>query len=166
MRYDLKREDFEEMYGTGNSDYPKTTVQVVMELRTRGLDVRQPMLDYAIKRGFLPDPAVEGVKNRQWSRELIDAAADYFYGEGFWTPYTTTCHYLNLDPAQLKREEDETLRKHPELRGDRSYLVMTIYPGAPGVDLPAIVKCRPMNTSEQAEYDARLRAAKRAMKDA
>ena len=66
-----------------------TTAASSAHLRSRGYDCRPVMLDILVKNGVvkLAQPDV-------WSREDVDAAAEYFEQSEMLVPYTAMCATL------------------------------------------------------------------------
>lgn len=169
MRYAMERGDFEELFlvpegADGEerlrlleAEYPQSTGQAVMELRTRGLDATEAVLDYLVERGALPPPRLEGGR-RKWTAEDIDRAAEVLDAEGAYVPGTVMRQVLNLDPAQDERARRRALAEHPEIVS-ADYLVLEVLPGAAGVGVRATARYRPMTTAEQAEWKRRVREA-------
>lgn len=124
-------------------EYPKPTGAAVTELRSRGYDARVPQLDYLVRRGTIPHPGGEG-RNRLWSAESIDAAADYFEREQIYTPGTMARYFKNIDPAQDIEAMQEAERASPDV----SDFVMTIIPGRPGASEYSRVEYRPMTPAD------------------
>ncbi len=80
LRYAMERGDFEELFllGPGEADaeerrglleaeYPKSTGQAVVELRTRGLEATEAVLDYLIEKGAISSPG------RRWPQAQVEA---------------------------------------------------------------------------------------------
>lgn len=182
MRYSLSRKDYNELMILGHGEmhfglrsedvpngeqqryldeaYPTSTEGASSELRTRGLDARPAVLEYLIKKGVIPVPRGEG-RNRQWSAADIDRVADYMDREGMFTPGGITCMYLNIDPGQDIRARRKAFRENPHIVPDSSLFVMELMPGAPGAGIYATVSYRPMTRDEQAEWNRKVKAAKK-----
>ena len=81
----LSREAYFEFkcFGIGD-DYPKSTEQASIELRTRGCDSSVPALNYLIKQGGV-QPNRNG-RNYEWSVFDIDRAAGVFAKQSALTP--------------------------------------------------------------------------------
>jgi len=170
MRYAMERGDFEELFlvpegADGEerlrlleAEYPKTTAQAVVELRTRGLDASASVLDYLIERGAIPAPGGGDGHRRKWSREDIDRAAEVLDAERAYVPGTVMRQVLNLDPAQDERARRQALAEHPEVVST-DYLVLEVLPGAAGVGVRATARYRPMTGAEQAEWKRKVREA-------
>lgn len=69
--------------------FPMATVTAANHLRSRGYDVRPPMLDVLVKNGVvtLAQPDV-------WSPADVDVAADYFEEAQMLVPYAAMCNTL------------------------------------------------------------------------
>lgn len=176
MRYGLRREDYNELMILGPEgmklpprqraeiiakEYPKSTPQAAAELRSRGLDADPAALDYLIKKGAIPAPGGEG-RNREWSPEHIDAAAEYLDGQGKYVPGAVARMFFNIDPADDIRAQQEVFAANPDLPPDPSYFVMEVLPGAAGVGVYAKVRYRRMTKAEEADWRKRIEAAKKA----
>ena len=174
MNYALNRADYEELFIFPEGDlaprgvreqilaqeYPKTTEGAVGELRTRGLDTDPAALDYLIKKGRIPEPTGGTGRNRRWTREDIDHAAEHLDREAVYVPGTVMRMFLNLDPGQDIRAQREAFDANPHLPPNPDHFVMEILPGAAGVGLRAQVRYRPMTKTEEREWLAQIEAAK------
>lgn len=174
MQYALERPDYEELFIFPEGQlgppevreqilaqvYPKTTEAAVAELRTRGLDTDRAALDYLIKRGRVLEPTGGTGRNRRWTREDIDRAAEYLDREAVYVPGTVTRMFLNIDPAQDIRAQREVFEANPHMPPDPDRFVMEISPGAPGAGLRAHVRYRAMTRDEERQWHARIEAAK------
>ena len=173
MSYALKRDDYEELFLMPEGDvapedreqilsqhYPKTTEGAVGELRTRGLDTDPAALDYLIKKGRIPEPTGGTGRNRRWTREDIDHAAEHLDREAVYVPGTVTRMFLNIDPGQDIRAQREAFEANPHLPPDPDHFVMEIFPGAAGAGLRSEVRYRAMTKTEERDWHARIEAAK------
>jgi len=170
MRYALDRKDYEELFLLGpgetngeerrkwlESQYPKSTAEAVLELRTRGLDASVSALTYLLERGRIPTPAMEGGR-RRWSAEDIDRAAEFLDAQGAYVPGTVMRQVLNLDAGQDERARRQALAEHPEIP-TADMLVLEVLPGAAGAGVRATARYRPMTEAERAEWKRRVREA-------
>jgi len=170
MRYALERKDYEVLFLAGPSEadgqerrrwlesqYPKSTAEAVVELRTRGLAASASVLDYLLERGRISTPAMEGGR-RRWSAEDIDRAAEFLDAEGAYVPGTVMRQVLNLDAGQDERARRQALAEHPEVP-TADLLVLEVLPGAAGAGVRATARYRPMTDEERAEWKRRVREA-------
>jgi len=175
MSYALKRDDYEDLFIFLEGDvapedrdqilaehYPRTTEAAVGELRTRGLDTDPAALDYLIKKGRIPEPTGGTGRNRRWTREDIEHAAEHLDREAVYVPGTVTRMFLNIDPGQDIRAQREAFEANPHLPPDPDHFVMEIFPGAAGAGLRSHVRYRAMTKAEEREWHARIEAAKAA----
>ncbi len=114
------------------TEYPIRNPGVATELRSRGLDVDVPHLQYCIGKGIFT-PEGGGVRGSRylWSAELIDQAAEHFASIGQFTPQAQTCLLLNLDYGQF----EEALReagKHVGGTADPTDFQIVIHPAKAG----------------------------------
>ncbi len=77
--------------------FPMTTVQAASHLRSRGYDVRPPMLDLLVEDGVikLAQPDV-------WTQADV-VAADHFEQAGVFVPYAEMCRALGCSYAGFLR---------------------------------------------------------------
>jgi len=98
----LNRAEYEELIGRGEPDeYPKSTEQVVAELRSRGYDVRDPAIDYLIRKETV-NPPRDG-RNYQWGPDHIDQAAEALEEQECYLPKTWCNIELGISAAQRIR---------------------------------------------------------------
>lgn len=74
--------------------YPKTTEGAYKELRLRGLKCDASTLVALVERGVVR-PAGEP-SSLEWSKEDIDAAAEWLYENSHWDSWTHFCWVCNL----------------------------------------------------------------------
>ena len=173
MSYALKRTDYEELFLFPEGDlspaererilaqeYPKATAAAAAELRARGLDTDPAGLDYLIKKGRIPEPTGGTGRNRRWTREDIDRAADYLDREQIYVPGTVARMFYNIDPAQDLRAQREAFDANPHLSPNPDLFVMEMLPGAAGVGLRSLVRYRPMTKPEERAWRERIEQAK------
>ena len=85
-----------------HSDYPKNTKAAVSELRNRGIEVTYRTLRYAVSKEAIGAPGGGvGRGGLEWGQKHIDAAAEYFAGQGMFMPRAVMCEWLNLSFGQL-----------------------------------------------------------------
>jgi len=125
LRHYWLREDFDELIGVipgadmpmaGDRDascslvYPKSTQGAVAELKLRGIACDgEKLLDIVAEGIVKPEAGTSLVTDAAgnvgtepstrilyWSKEDIDAAAEYLYGEGCWGSWTHFCWVTNL----------------------------------------------------------------------
>lgn len=86
------------------TEYPIRNPGVATELRSRGLDVDVPHLQYCIRKGIFT-PEGGGVRGSRylWSAELIDQAAEHFASIGQFTPERHMCESLEIDFATYRK---------------------------------------------------------------
>ncbi|TWU14747.1 hypothetical protein CA54_36160 [Symmachiella macrocystis] len=132
MNATLNRKEYVELVGRGQPDaYPKSTEDVVSELRERGFDARVPALDYLIRKNVVSPPR-EG-RNYQWRTKHVDRAAAVLEEQQCFLPRTWCNIELGISAAQRIRalriavwsaiDEFEV-----ELREDESVFVMHVHP--------------------------------------
>lgn len=84
--------------------FPMATVAASTHLRSRGYDCRPAMLDVLVKNGV-----VNLAQPDTWTRDDVDAAAEYFEQSEMFIPYaamcqTLGCRYIDrqvIQPAHL-----------------------------------------------------------------
>lgn len=128
-----------------NLTYPKTTAQVVIELRSRNIDARPARLEAIVSSG---DVSLDG---ELWSDESIDKAAAVLCDFGFLTPRGGLCEYLAIAGDV---ELDARFAAVESFDGAADDLVLTVIPGWPGADISARVEYRPLTAAESAARDA------------
>ncbi len=85
--------------------FPMATVTASHHLRSRGYDCRPAMLDVLVKNGV-----VKLAQPDAWTREDVDAAAEYFEQCEMFVPYAAMCQTLGcryLDFLRPLREAAE-----------------------------------------------------------
>ena len=110
-------------------------------------------------------PAGDG-RSRKWGRADIDRVARFMDEEQMYLPGTMARMYHNIDPAQDERALWQAYRDNPHVPPDSGYFVMEIIPGAPGVGIYATVSYRAMTKDEQAQWQRKVKAAKKAQEEA
>jgi hypothetical protein len=107
-----------------NEMFPMATVTAANHLRSRGYDVRPPMLDVLVKNGVvtLAQPDV-------WTRADVDLAADYFEEAQILVPYAAMCSTLGCCYADFLRplrdaSEGETQKFGRHVPNNDQYFVM------------------------------------------
>lgn len=145
LRYTISREDYDRI---AEPEYPKSTQEAVVEMRTRGADADLNSVNHMIKKEMVGNPPRSGYRY-EWGPEDVDRFIDFFEEEGWFTPHTHTAHYLNLNPTELR----EAMTK----AGDMANLaVLTFTLGAPGADVYGQISIRPMNPKEIAAHHAEI----------
>jgi len=176
MRFDLARGDYERLYLLARGEdpasksarkciaeqYPIQTAGVVVELRTRGLNVDAARLDYLIRTGAIPEPSDKETRNRRWTPSEIDRAADHLASINDYTPCGLARQYYNINAGQDEARLQAVLSENPHIT--RDHLVMVILPGAPGVDLYNPVDYREMSTNEQVAWLSAIKQHQQAMR--
>lgn len=110
------REDFDVLMGllpgadvqlpNGNKlghslQYPKHIEGAVSELKLRGLLVDRPALEKLIADGVVNPLKMSGSKGiSMWSKDDIDAAAEYLYDNDLWSSWTHFCYVANIKFGQ------------------------------------------------------------------
>ena len=145
-------------------EYPKSTAAVVEELRTRGLDVREPVVEYLLRKGEIPAPSGGDGRNRKWTPADIDCLAEYLEAREMWVPGTVARMFYNIDPGQDIRALRQAFRENPDVVPDPDYFVMEIVPGAAGAGVYATVRYRRMTKAEEAEWKRKIIVARNAEK--
>jgi hypothetical protein len=91
--------------------FPMTTVQATSHLRSRGYDVRPPMLDLLVE-----NQVVKLAQADVWTRADVDAAADHFEEAGVLVPYGEMCRALGCSYADflrpLREAAEEATKKY------------------------------------------------------
>ena len=92
--------------------FPMATVTAANHLRSRGYDVRPPMLDMLVKNGVvtLAQPDV-------WSPADVDVAADYFEEAQMLVPYAAMCNTLGCCYADFLRPLREASERESQKYG-------------------------------------------------
>lgn len=137
----LSREEYEELYQERSG--LASTVEVVRELRLRGLAATGPVLEYVVRKG-IASPGLEG-RLRRWTREDVDRVAAYLEAEGMLTPDAAARAFYGIDAAQDVRAFREAQKVDPFLT--RGNAVVTIKPGAPDAGICAEVAYRSRTSS-------------------
>lgn len=125
-------------------EYPKSTEQVAVELRSRGFNATVPALNYMIRQRKV-QPDREG-RNYEWQQEHIEAAAREFGEEGAYNLEGQTFLYLGINADQFYRAFAEAWDKVRDEFGDGvtsikpslSDFIMTVHP--PRGDQDALVQ--------------------------
>jgi hypothetical protein len=77
--------------------YPKHVEGAIAELKLRGLECDAATLESLVAEGVVnPErmPESDGIK--MWSKDDIDAAAEYLYDHDKWSPWTAFCFVSNI----------------------------------------------------------------------
>lgn len=141
QRHYWLREDFDELISVipgadlpmrGDRDascslvYPKSTKGAAAELKLRGLQCDEAMLARLVDEGVVePDRGQSLVSDQEgnvgtvpserllmWSREAIDAAAEWLYDHERWTSWTHFCWVANLSYGQAVKAHRVACIKH------------------------------------------------------
>ena len=81
--------------------YPKYTEGAMRELRLRGLDCDGGLLERLADEGLVQPTLMAGSEGiRQWTKEDIDAAAEWLYNNERWSSWTHYCWVSNLRYGQ------------------------------------------------------------------
>ena len=92
--------------------FPMATVTAANHLRSRGYDVRPPMLDVLVKNGVVTLAQAD-----VWTRADVDAAAEYFEDGQFFVPYAAMCHALGCSYADFLRPLREASERESQKYG-------------------------------------------------
>lgn len=92
--------------------FPMNTAAASSHLRSRGYDCRPPMLDVLVKNGVV---ALE--QHDAWTRDDVDAAADYFEDGQFFVPYAAMCQTLGCRYADFLRPLREASERESQKYG-------------------------------------------------
>ncbi|MCC7203930.1 MAG: hypothetical protein IT441_02535 [Phycisphaeraceae bacterium] len=160
MRHGISRAGYEAMYAPAK-DYPIHTEAAVVELRSRGYDIRVPGLRYLLKSQQVAGPAGEE-RNFQWGPEDIDRVADWLEDAKQFVPTAMANYAEYLDGDQVAQAEAKFCAENPLT--PRLMAVKTIFPGLPGLGIPGRVELRKMTPEEEAELAKAAEAARRAGK--
>jgi hypothetical protein len=102
MAVTLSHEAYEEFVCFGRPDeYPKSTQDVVSELRCRGYDASVPVLNYLIRQEKVT-PSREG-RNYEWEPEHVEQVARYLEDQEAYTPAAVCNAVLGIDFEQYHR---------------------------------------------------------------
>lgn len=107
----LSREEYMDLVCGGEAlEYPKSTVDAMLELRFRGYDAGVPTLTYLAKQGKVT-PDRDGVRNFAWREQHIDQAAELLHAAGELTPLTLGCLALGVTYGAYSRSLREAVRQ-------------------------------------------------------
>jgi hypothetical protein len=104
--------------------FPMATVAVSHHLRSRGYDCRPAMLDVLVKNGV-----VNLAQPDAWTREDVDAAAEYFEQSEMFVPYaamcqTLGCRYIDFLRPLREAAERESAKYGRAVPDSDQYFVM------------------------------------------
>ena len=142
------------------TDYPKSTMQAVAEMRSRGVDVELGVINHLLSKKAMKPPKMVG-RAYQWTKDDIDRWAEYLARRGMLTPTSTFCLVCNVDRGQYELAFAQVKAENPDVFPDPTCFVMTIKPGAPEVGFPATVEFRRMTDDEEAERRKNVETLKR-----
>lgn len=136
----LSREEWERLCSRADTDYPKSTLDAVSELKQRGYAATEPRLTYYVKIERVT-PGKDGGRNLKWYPEDIDHAAKCLYEEKLYAPDAIVNDVLGISYAQrlealkeawakLQKSYDHTIIP-PDPNAD--YFVMHVYPPIRGL---------------------------------
>lgn len=142
MAATLGRQAYEQFICFGEpDDYPKSTEEVVIELRSRGFDASVPALNYMIRqRTVTPDR--EGGRNYKWYPKDVDLAAQDFEERQTYTPSAICNMVLGIDAEQYHRALRDAMDEVREEFGEvvvpanstPDWFVMHVHPPRMGHD--------------------------------
>jgi len=161
------REDFDNLMGllpgadvelpNGNKlghslQYPKHVEGALAELKLRGLQVDGHSLQKLVDEGVVHPKRMEGSDTMTlWSKDDIDAAAEYLYENDQWSPWTHFCYVANIRFGQAVKAYQVAAARYGlgfTLNFDLPGLVTVIEPGEEPDDY-AWIKFFPRNTKLQ-----------------
>lgn len=147
------REDFDNLMGLlpgadvqlpgGNKlghslQYPKYTEGAIAELKLRGLLADQKVLDRMVAEGIAHPQTMSGSAGiLLWSKEDIDAVAEYLYENDQWSSWTHFCFVSNIRYGQAVKAYRVAAARYGlgfTLSFDLPGLVTVIEPGQTGND--------------------------------
>ncbi len=132
--------------------YPKHIEGAVAELKLRGLEVTPEDLDNLVATGIVKPETMSGSDGiALWSKEDIDAAAEYLYENDQWSPWTHFCYVANIRFGQAVKAHRVAAARFGlgfTLGFDLPGLVSVIEPGEEP-DGYAWIKFFPRNTKLQ-----------------
>lgn len=132
--------------------YPKHIEGAVAELKLRGLEVDGYGLQKLVDEGVVNPKRMEGSDTMTlWSKEDIDAAAEYLYENDQWSPWTHFCYVANIRFGQAVKAHRVAAARFGlgfTLGFDLPGLVSVIEPGEEP-DGYAWIKFFPRNTKLQ-----------------
>ena len=92
--------------------FPMPTTMAAIHLRSRGYDVRRPMLDVLVE-----DEVVALAQPDVWSMADVDAAADYFEQAQILVPFAAMCNTLGCSYADFLRPLREASARESQKYG-------------------------------------------------
>ena len=78
-----------------DSEYPRRTESALSELRQRGYDANLAILEFLIRSGVV-SPEGPNEKSLLWTKDEIDAVADYLEQQELWTTGCIASHYFGV----------------------------------------------------------------------
>lgn len=127
--------------------FPMNTMAASSHLRSRGYDVRPPMLDLLVLNGVvkLSQPDV-------WTQADVEVAADHFEQCEIFTPHVTAslalgCHFADFLRALHEASQRESRKYGRSVPADDQYFVLHRVPsrsvtgpdGSPATIKPAVI---------------------------
>jgi len=139
----------QQLVGAIEARYPVPTAGAVAELRGRGIEADEAVLNYVVRSREIPEPKRAGRVFR-WCAADIDRAAEHLAAMEYYTPEGWARAYFALDADQ-----------HEALKpGPGAMLVAEILPGADNLGVPALITYRPMTAEEAETWERRAEEAK------